>query len=198
MLEAIKTGTSILNESTTFIDQLLSKIEKYKTIKQDTTTFLRVLYLEVVGNLEVLQTINFSEFDSVTVNHPKLQSLLRMLHTDVAEGVFYKEQAAPNLQLYEKLRKQGQVKNRNQSLLAMVNGVERNSDKRFIYENILQAISFVVLKVELLRKLNGLKDEELSIVRSMKVKVRLININQRLLMIKSVMDKMEEIKEMAR
>ncbi len=198
MLDAIKAGTSVLNESSTFIDQLLNKIEKYKAIKQDTTTFLRVLYLEVVGNLEVLQTINFSEFDSVKVNHPKLQSLLRMLQTDVAEGVFYKEQAAPNAQLYEKLRKQGQVKNRNQSLLAMVNGVEKSSDKRFIYENILQAISFVVLKVNLLRKLSSLTEDELSIVKSMKVKVRLININQRLLMIKSVMDKMEEIKEMAR
>ena len=198
MLEAIKTSTSILNESTTFIDQLLSKIEKYRVIKQDTTTFLRVLYLEVVGNLEVLQTINFSEFDSLTVNHPKVKSLLSLLNTEVAEGVFYKEQASPNLQLYEKLRKQGQVKNRNQSLLAMVNGVEKSSDKRFIYENILQAISFVVLKMELLRKLSNLSDDELTIVKLMKVKVRLININQRLLMIKSVMDKMEEIKEMAR
>ncbi len=198
MIESIKAGTTILNESSTFIEKLIDKIGKYKEIKQDTTTFLRVLYLEVIGNLEVLKTINFSEFDSLKPNDPKVKSLLNLLGTEVAEGVFYKEQDTPNIQLYEKLKKQGQVKNRNQSLVVVVNGVERNSSKQFVYENILQAISFVVSKLELLRKLSQLSDEEQVIVKSLNIKTRLININQRLLMIKSVMDKMDEIKEMAR
>jgi hypothetical protein len=198
MIESIKAGTTILNESSTFIEKLIDKIGKYKEIKQDTTTFLRVLYLEVIGNLEVLKTINFSEFDSLKPNDPKVKSLLNLLGTEVAEGVFYKEQDTPNIQLYEKLKKQGQVKNRNQSLVVVVNGVERNSSKQFVYENILQAISFVVSKLELLRKLSQLSDEEQVIVKSLNIKTRLININQRLLMIKSVMDKMDEVKEMAR
>lgn len=198
MIESIKAGTTILNESSTFIEKLIDKIGKYKEIKQDTTTFLRVLYLEVIGNLEVLKTINFSEFDSLKPNDPKVKSLLNLLGTEVAEGVFYKEQDTPNIQLYEKLKKQGQVKNRNQSLVVVVNGVERNSSKQFVYENILQAISFVVSKLELLRKLSQLSDDEQVIVKSLNIKTRLININQRLLMIKSVMDKMEEVKEMAR
>ena len=197
MIESIKAGTTILNESSTFIEKLIDKIGKYKEIKQDTTTFLRVLYLEVIGNLEVLKTINFSEFDSLKPNDPKVKSLLNLLGTEVAEGVFYKEQDTPNIQLYEKLKKQGQVKNRNQSLVVVVNGVERNSSKQFVYENILQAISFVVSKLELLRKLSQLSDEEQVIVKSLNIKTRLININQRLLMIKSVMDKMDEIKKMA-
>ncbi len=198
MIESIKAGTTILNESSTFIEKLIDKIGKYKEIKQDTTTFLRVLYLEVIGNLEVLKTINFSEFDSLKSNDPKVKSLLNLLGTEVAEGVFYKEQDTPNIQLYEKLKKQGQVKNRNQSLVVVVNGVERNSSKQFVYENILQAISFVVSKLELLRKLSQLSDDEQVIVKSLNIKTRLININQRLLMIKSVMDKMDEVKEMAR
>ncbi len=198
MIESIKAGTTILNESSTFIEKLIDKIGKYKEIKQDTTTFLRVLYLEVIGNLEVLKTINFSEFDSLKPNDPKVKSLLNLLGTEVAEGVFYKEQDTPNIQLYEKLKKQGQVKNRNQSLVVVVNGVERNSSKQFVYENILQAISFVVSKLELLRKLSQLSDDEQVIVKSLNIKTRLININQRLLMIKSVMDKMDEVKEMAR
>jgi len=198
MIESIKAGTTILNESSTFIEKLIDKIGKYKEIKQDTTTFLRVLYLEVIGNLEVLKTINFSEFDSLKPNDPKVKSLLNLLGTEVAEGVFYKEQDTPNIQLYEKLKKQGQVKNRNQALVVVVNGVERNSSKQFVYENILQAISFVVSKLELLRKLSQLSDEEQVIVKSLNIKTRLININQRLLMIKGVMDKMDEVKEMAR
>lgn len=198
MIESIKAGSAILNESSSFIDKLIDKIDKYKAIKQDTTTFLRVLYLEVIGNLEVLKTINFSEFDSLKANDAKVRSLLNLLQTDVAEGVFYKEQDTPNVQLYEKLKKQGQVKNRNQALMVVVNGVERNSSKQFVYENILQAISFVVSKTELLRKLSLLTEEEQVIVKNLNIKTRLININQRLLMIKGVMDKMEEVKEMAR
>ena len=145
----------------------------------------------------MLKTINFSEFDSLKPNDPKVKSLLNLLGTEVAEGVFYKEQDTPNIQLYEKLKKQGQVKNRNQSLVVVVNGVERNSSKQFVYENILQAISFVVSKLELLRKLSQLSDDEQVIVKSLNIKTRLININQRLLMIKSVMDKMDEVKEIA-
>lgn len=198
MIENIKAGATILHESSSFIDKLIDKIDKYKAIKQDTTTFLRVLYLEVIGNLEVLKTINFSEFDSLKPNDPKVKSLLSLLQTDVAEGVFYKEQDAPNVQLYEKLKKQGQVKNKSQALVVVINGVERNSSKLFVYENILQAISFVVSKIDLLRKLSHLSAEEQVIVKSLNIKTRLININQRLLMIKSVMDKMEEVKEMAR
>jgi len=198
MIESIKAGATILNESSSFIDKLIDKIDKYKEIKQDTTTFLRVLYLEIIGNIEVLKVINFSEFDSLRPNDVKVRSLLSLLQTDVAEGVFYKEQFSPNLQLYEKLKKQGQVKNRNQALVVVVNGVEKSSSKLFVYENILQAISFVVSKLELLRNLSYLSDEEQVIIKNMNIKTRLININQRLIMIKSVMDKMEEIKEMAR
>jgi len=198
MIESIKAGATILNESSSFIDKLIDKIDKYKEIKQDTTTFLRVLYLEIIGNIEVLKVINFSEFDSLRPNDVKVRSLLSLLQTDVAEGVFYKEQVSPNLQLYEKLKKQGQVKNRNQALVVVVNGVEKSSSKLFVYENILQAISFVVSKLELLRNLSYLSDEEQVIIKNMNIKTRLININQRLIMIKSVMDKMEEIKEMAR
>jgi len=198
MIESIKAGTTILNESSSFIEKLIDKIDKYKVIKQDTTSFLRVLYLETIGNIEVLKTINFSEFDSLKPNDAKVKSLLSLLQTEVAEGVFYKEQVSPNIQLYEKLKKQGQVKNRNQTLMVMVNGVERSSSKLFVYENILQAISFVVSKTELLRKLSHLSDEDQVIVKSLNIKTRLININQRLVMIKSVMDKMDEIKEMAR
>ncbi|SDC46384.1 hypothetical protein [Williamwhitmania taraxaci] len=113
MIESIKAGATILNESSNFIDKLIDKIDKYKEIKQDTTTFLRVLYLEIIGNIEVLKVINFSEFDSLRPNDVKVKSPLSLLQTDVAEGVFYKEQVSPNLQLYEKLKKQGQVKNRN-------------------------------------------------------------------------------------
>jgi GTP cyclohydrolase II len=115
------------------------------------------------------------------------------------ESVFYKSDENKNIELYEKLRKRGKINNRGQELIKTSNkGDEIKAKSSFVYENILQAISFVVTKIEVMKKYSVLTNEELAIVKNMNLKTRLININQRLLMIKNVMDGFEEIKEMAR
>ncbi len=198
MTNPINTGLEIAENSLNLIDKLIDKIDKYKQIKKDTTTFLRLLYLEVLGNLEILNVINFKAYKSLKPNGPNVKSLITLLKTDVSEAIFYKEDDTKKSNLYEKLQKQGQVKNRERKLLKLEDGQEKLVKGKFIYENILQAISFVVTKIQVLRELSGLKDEELEILKPIKIDIRLININQRLLMIKSSLDKMQEVKEMAR
>jgi len=198
MANPINTGLEIAENSLNIIDKLIDKIEKYKQIKKDTTTFLRLLYLEVLGNLEILNVIDYKAYKQLKPNDPNIKSLIKLLNTDVSEAIFYKEDDTKKSNLYEKLQKQGQVKNRERKLLKLEDGQERLVKGKFIYENILQAISFVVTKVQVLRELSNLKDEELEILKPIKIDVRLININQRLLMIKSSLDKMPEVKEMAR
>lgn len=198
MPNTITTGLEIAESSLNLIDKLIDKIDKYKQIKQDTTTFLRLLYLEVLGNLEILNVIDFKAYKSLNPNDANIKSLIKLLSTNVAEAIFYKEDDTKNADLYEKLRKQGQVKNKERKLLKLEDGQERLVKGKYIYENVLQAISFVVVKINLLRELSELKDEELEIIRPIKIDIRLLNINQRLLMIKSLLDKMPEVKEMAR
>lgn len=194
----IATGIGIAESSLNLIDKLIDKIDKYKQIKQDTTTFLRLLYLEVLGNLEILNVIDFKAYKALKPNDANIKSLIKLLSTNVAEAIFYKEDDTKNADLYEKLRKQGQVKNKERKLLKLEDGQERLVKGKYIYENVLQAISFVVVKINLLRELSELKNEELEIIKPIKIDVRLLNINQRLLMIKSLLDKMPEVKEMAR
>lgn len=125
--------------------------------------------------------------------------MLKLLQTDIAESVFYKSTDNPNTELYEKLKKKGKVENKGQDLLkTSLKGDDIKVKNRFLYENILQAISFVVTKVELMKKYSELTDQEMEIIKNMNIRVRLININQRLLMIKNVMDSFDDIKEMAR
>ncbi|MBI9068579.1 MAG: hypothetical protein JEZ09_14885, partial [Salinivirgaceae bacterium] len=102
------------------------------------------------------------------------------------------------LNLYEKLKKQGQVKNRENKLVRTEQGVDKNEKGSFIYENILQAISFVVVKTRLIENYSTLSDEEIVILKPIKLNTRLINIFQRLIMIKTILDKLPEVKEMAR
>ena len=198
MTNPISTGLEIAENSLNLIDKLIDKIDKYKQIKKDTTTFLRLLYLEVLGNMEILNVIDFKAYKSLKPNDPNIRSLIKLLNTNVSEAIFYKEDDTNKSNLYEKLQKQGQVKNRERKLLKLEDGQERLVKGKFIYENILQAISFVVTKIQVLRELSHLKDEELEILKPIKIDIRLININQRLLMIKSSLDKMPEVKEMAR
>lgn len=198
MSDPITTGIEIAESSLNLIDKLIEKIDKYKQIKKDTTTFLRLLYLEVLGNLEILNVIDFKAYKVLQANDANIKSLIKLLSTSVSEAIFYKEDDTKNANLYEKLRKQGQVKNKEKKLLKLEDGHERLVKGKFIYENILQAISFVVVKINLLRELSELTDEELAILKPIKIDIRLLNINQRLLMIKSLLDKMPEVKEMAR
>lgn len=198
MIDSINTGIQVAENSLNLIDKLIDKIDKYKQIKKDTTTFLRILYLEVLKNIEILNVIDFKAYKSLPANDPNLKSLIKLLETSVAEAVFYKEDNTKNADLYEKLRKQGQVKNKERKLVKLEDGQERLVKGKFIYENVLQAISFVVVKIDILNELSGLKDEELEILKPIKIDIRLLNINQRLLMIKSSLDKMPEVKEMAR
>jgi hypothetical protein len=178
---------------------MIEKIEKYRKIKQDTTSYLRLLYIEVIGNLEILKTVNFEKFDKVPLNDIKTKTLFYLLRTDIAESIFYRNDESPNNELYERLKKRGKVLNKSRELVQnSATGDDKKVQGGFIYENILQAISFVITKIDLLRKYAQLTTEELGIIRPLKVKTRLININQRLLMIKNVMDGLDEIKEMAR
>lgn len=199
MQEIINESIDIAGKSVDFIDSIIEKIEKYRKIKQDTTSYLRLLYIEVIGNIEILKTIQFEKFDKVPLNDIKTKTLFQLLRTDIAESIFYKNGDNPNNELYERLKKRGKVLNKSKELVQnSTSGEDKKVSGSFIYENILQAISFVTVKIDLLRKYSQLTTEELGIIKPLKVKTRLININQRLLMIKNVMDGLDEIKEMAR
>lgn len=197
-MNQISTGLAIADSSLNFLDRVLEKATKYKQIKQDTTTFLRLLYIEVLDNIEILGTIDFKKFNTIAPNHNNIKSLIDLLQTDIAEAIFFKEEETPNTNLYEKLKKQGQVKNKEKKLMKTEHGIDKYVKGKFIYENILQAISFVVVKIRLIKKLSELNDEEIAILKPIRLDTRLINIFQRLLMIKTILDKMPEVKEMAR
>lgn len=55
MLESIETGINIGSKTVDLIDTVIQKFDKYQKLKQDTTAYLRLLYLEVLNNLEVLK-----------------------------------------------------------------------------------------------------------------------------------------------
>ncbi|HPD94900.1 MAG TPA: hypothetical protein PLA24_03310 [Tenuifilaceae bacterium] len=199
MLNTISSAVDIGSKSADFIDTLIQKVEKYKTLKQDTTAYLRMLYIEVIMNIEVLNTVSFDSFTGISPNDPKIKALLALIRIDIAESVFYKTSDNPNTELYDRLKRKGKVNNRSNELTKpKSDGMDVKVKQRFIYENILQAIAFVVTKIGLMKMYAELPNEDFVVIKNINIKSRLINIYQRFLMIKTVMDSFDEIKEMAR
>ena len=90
MKETIQTGLSIGNRSLELIDRTMEKIEKFQRIKKDTCTYLRLIYIEVLNNLEVLRTVDYENFIDIEPNDEKLNTILKLLRTEFLESIFYK------------------------------------------------------------------------------------------------------------
>src|SRR4030042_6314504 len=116
-MDNIETGLNIAAKSVDFIDNILGKIEKYKKIRQDTTSYLRLIYIEIINNLEILKTINFDTYDKIALNDAKVKTLFHLLRTDISESIFYKNDESPDSELYERLKKRGKVMNKGKELV---------------------------------------------------------------------------------
>lgn len=69
---------------------------------------------------------------------------------------------------------------------------------KILYENVLQAISFTVVKIEVLRRLSGADEDEREYLNKISLEKRVVNIRERFLMIKNVMDRLEGVRELSR
>lgn len=192
MLEQLLT-TNTINTGIKLISILAQKAEKYQKISEEEAAFLRMLYLEVVNNLEVFQAIDIDKFQDAKVTDEEVKLLLELLHTEMLEGVFYIEPKEDS-NLYKTLKKSGRFKETS------AEGTNKNTESiaQNRYESVLQAISFVVVKINLLKKCSQLNEDQLSILKKLRLKTRLSNIEQRLVMVKKKLAENKDIKYMHR
>ena len=196
----VEPGIEIANNALGIINVILEKVNGYKRIQEEKSALLRLIYLEVINNLEVLKTIDFDRLSSLLANDIQVKQLTTLLQTDMMEVVFYISNDAENKEIYQLMLKRGKIKNKENALVKIhSDGREKVfPGKSFIYENIVQAFSFVFTKIEILRKLSALDAQGIQPIKKLYLKSRFININQRFLMIKNVMEGFEEIKDMRR
>jgi hypothetical protein len=77
-------------------------------------------------------------------------------------------------------------------------GKEVNCSGKNLYENILQAILFTVVKIKVLRRLSTLDSEKKEYLHKILLEKRNIKIKECFVMIKTVMDQFEGIQELSR
>ncbi len=181
-----------------FFDTIYSKVENIKNRKLSIQNYLRAYYFEVLHNIELLNTIDCKRFKTLSVNSPVFHKLIMRLDTQLGATILFTEEIDKSSDLYKLLKTKGRIQNKNKMLVTNQKGIEINYAGKILYENILQAISFTVVKIELLQRLSEFDTEEMSYLQPILLERRVTNIKERLIMIKTVMDQIEGIQELAR
>ena len=164
------------------VGSLFDRLEKWKQVRTETSSLVRLLYLEVCGNMELLEIMKFKKRGEISYTDPDLQFIIRNFATDILEMVFAIDD---NASLYDFLRAHGRIR------------LGGPKSRKFCYENVLQAICFVYVKMDLLRKISCLEEKN-DCLKEIRVSERLDNVRGRLTMIKNKLEELDEIRPIAR
>lgn len=193
MLTETKTITEIAKSSVNLISQIISGYNNYKDLHADHDAYIRLLYLEVINNLEVLETIKLDKLKNIEFNDPAFRDLINQLSIEVMSGVFVPD-GKKNAKLYKFLNKEGTIKSFIKSNDDTILDEEKDHKKKEINTTILKSIVFLVTKIETLKRVSNIGEQVF--MKELRLKTRLKNIKERLLLLKATLrefDKLEGI-----
>jgi hypothetical protein len=163
----------------------MGRVAKVRERNLSTQALLRAYYFEVVTNLEFLDSVDFDKLDGLALNSPPVKTLLSGIHNDLGFAILFKEDLDSSKDLLSFLGQKGRLE-------------KSDEEGAPPYENVLQAVSFTVVKSETLKRLSALGDEEISVLTAIMLKKRLLNIRSRFLIVKRKMDELGPLKSLAR
>jgi hypothetical protein len=169
------------------------RISGKKKLSQE--NFLRAYYLEVVNNLEFLQVLQFDSLKDLNPADPGVKMILANLQTEYGAAILFSDELKQNVSLYKFFRNRGALDNKENLLNTDKQG---KNPRKFVYENILQAISFTVVKIQVLQRLSEFPQSLSGVTQPVLLGRRLYNISARFRMIKKKMETLDEIKDFAR
>ena len=160
--DVINTAANALN----FFDLVYSKVEIVKSKKLTQQNYLRAYYFEVINNLELLNVINITKFRTIDISSSLFQKFIARLDTQIGATILFSEDIDTGSNLYKLLKTKGRIENKNKVITIYQKGKEVNCTGKILYENVLQAISFTVVKIEVLRRLSALDSDEKEYVKN--------------------------------
>lgn len=197
--QLINTAGGILEtaaKSLPIVETIFQAMEQNRLRNTSIENMLRTYYMEVTANIEFLKLVNFKELRREPANSRRFRLILANLCNDVALRLLFHDQNTGDNDMYRFLQKQGEIKNVGKKISKVIGGTELRTQDKVIYEHVLQAVSFTVVKLDALKKLSSYDD--LDMLRTIFLDVRLENLLQRYLMIQDELGKMPMIASMAR
>ncbi len=196
--QAAQAATSAAGGAMGFLDEVWKRVDAVRRKNLGERACLRAYYFEVVNNLEMLDIVNASRFRAEKPNSPLVKALVSRLETTMGAAILFGDEPEEGSQLFGFLKAQGRVANTGGMVRRWSGGREETVKSGSFYENILQAVSFTVVKVEILRRLTAFSDEELAMLNGVMLERRIVNIKARFGMIKEKLDGLKGIRELAR
>lgn len=190
----VKTADTTLN----FIEKILDKAGAIRDKKLSVENYLRAYYLEVVNNIEFLNIFNIEILKKSEINDKSLQYVINNIRTDLGAAILFDDELKKQTNVYKFLKDKGQINNKEKLIVKSSSNDDTEINSKYIYENVLQAISFTVIKTEILRKIVSMQSDELKLLSNISINRRLYNLKERFIMIKLKLDKLDGIKEIAR
>ncbi|MBU0935445.1 MAG: hypothetical protein KKI09_14995, partial [Spirochaetes bacterium] len=173
---SIRTAAGTVQVAFDTISIIAGKIESWNQLKRQTASVIRLLYIEICKDLDLLAVLIDSKDAEIQWNDRRIVFFIKNFETSIMELVLLGNEKE---EVYKKLSAKGRIQNLNDVL-------GHNEKKMQKYENVLQAIRFVYVKIDLLRKLI-LEDGDNELLRRVKVIERLRNIESRLYLAKRIL-----------
>jgi hypothetical protein len=184
------------DKSVGIVEKLWQGIESIRNKKLSQENFLRAYYLEVVNNLEFLQVVDLESLKDLSPSDHGVKMVLSNLQTEYGAAILFSEEFKHNVSLFKFFRNRGALDNKDN----MINNTQKagSAPRKYVYENILQAIGFTVVKIQVLKRLSTFPDSLKGITQPIQLGRRLYNISARFRMIKKKLESLDEIKDFAR
>jgi hypothetical protein len=198
VISAVNAGIGSLGQASGFLDQVFGCIARIREQQLSAEGILRAYYLEVLDNLEILAVFDLARLGREKPNSEAMRFVMSNLRTEIGAAILLSEGVDEQSRLYRFLRDQGRIRNPKRLMLRTEGGREMPVTGASFYENILQAVSFTVVKTEALRRIAGFSDAQLALCRDIRIEKRLTNIAERSRMIKEKLEDLPGLREMAR
>lgn len=184
--EAGRAAAAGAAEAANTVALIAEKIGQWKRVRAETSSVVRLLYLEVCKDLELLSVLIDDKDKGIAWNDKRMRFFVDNFETQVMEMVLLGNEKED---VYKKLAAKGRVSDKNDL-------AGRGPRSVLKYENVLQALRFVYVKIDLLRKLLA-EDAENELLKKVKVIERMKNIEERLVLAKRILGDLEENRTIA-
>jgi hypothetical protein len=167
------------------LTDVFERLSKWRQLKNEIHTKLRLLYLECRRNLELLNVIELDNPEGILTDDEDYKSTANALQTEVLEMVFL--DGRPNNKLYESLRK-------NFKYTEISEGEDGAPNKKEQHASVIQAVVYLYVKIDSLKKILGIERKG-SAHKKIYIRARLANIKENFIHVVNLLSSHKEVKE---
>jgi hypothetical protein len=164
-----------------FVIGIFDRLQNTKLSRQNT---LRACYLETLNNLALIETLDETALKKADVFTPAFIAVVNVLEIQSTALVLFNSGDDDKTDVYGFLDKKGKIR------LEEFNEKTQQEITRLKYENITDALFFIVTGIAVLQKLCAAPPETKDMIRNLRLHVRIETIKERSWLVSKILKEM--------